>query len=58
MREVSTGQLRENLAQWIWHVGQTRESIVVTNYGRPVALLGPPPEEVVNLDGESNTKDA
>ena len=41
MTEISTAQLRDNLAHWIWQVGQTREEITITSRGRPVAALAP-----------------
>lgn len=46
MEQVRSSDLRKELSQYIWRVSQNGESFVITDYGRPVAVLGPVSEEI------------
>lgn len=50
MTEVSTADLRNNLSDYIWRVGQTREPVIITSRGRPVAILAPMPKTLIDED--------
>jgi prevent-host-death family protein len=46
MKQLSTREVRREFSKWIWHVRETGEPILITHYGRPFAVLGPPPDGV------------
>lgn len=51
-RRVDVRELRQNLSKYLRHV-QRGERLEVTEYGRPVAVLGPPGEPEAPLLGWS-----
>ena len=46
MKKISVRELRQNASEWLREVGRG-ESFEVTDRGRPVALLGPLPEDPI-----------
>jgi len=46
MKSISVRELRQNASEWLRQV-QRGESFEVTDRGRPVALLGPLPEDPI-----------
>ena len=46
MRRIGIRELRQNASTWLERV-QQGESFEITNRGRPVALLVPPPRDLI-----------
>ena len=47
METKSLTDVRRDLVTIIDHIKVTGDSLIITDYGRPVAMIGPPPSDVV-----------
>lgn len=54
MEKISTTDLRDNLAHWLWHVGHSRETVIIMSYGREVAALVPATEKTTMSPGKGS----
>jgi prevent-host-death family protein len=54
MQHVKSSDFRKELSSYLWRVSQNKESFVITDYGRPVAVLGPVPEDQQDANEASN----
>jgi prevent-host-death family protein len=56
MRKESVSNIRQRLATFIREVNYTKEPILITEHGAPVAVLSPVPEElIVNVQPVSSS---
>lgn len=56
METKSLTEVRRDLVTIIDHIKVTGDSLIITDYGRPVAMIGPPPSDALPVaHGDTNS---